>query len=495
MPDPMERGSRGPAADTRAAAAAGDPLSSGRDATFGQDVVAMCLARLLEVTEALASSEQRLRLLAEGAEDFAIFRLRVRPSAEMEYVSPGVEAITGYPPAAFREDPHLRIVHPDDAARLLADLSSGPADIDHPFVYRWIRADGGVVWTQSRIIPILDGRGRMVGVEGIVHDVTARHQAEEALRRSERRFRSLVLNASDVIVVTNARGIVDDASPSVTRVIGYAVDELTGTRSADLVHPDDAMRVAVAFAARALEHGPHPAVEFRVRHRDGSWRWLEATSANLLDDPAIAGLVVNARDITERKQVEAQLAHQALHDPLTDLPNRALFLDRLEHALHRLERRGVRVALVFIDLDHFKLINDSLGHVTGDRLLQAVGARLAQSLRQGDTAARLGGDEFVVCLEDLTDLQEAMEIARRIQQAVAVPLLPDASQIVLSASLGIAIAEPGSSPQELLRDADLAMYSAKERGRNRIEVYDGTMRLRGQAHMLSRATEARPDGS
>ena len=432
------------------------------------------------ITEALVSSERRLRLLAEGAEDFVLFRLRTRPHLEMEYVSPGVTAITGHTPADFHGDPglFLRLVHPDDARRLTGDLAAGPGDIDHPFVYRWIRADGRSVWTQARIIPVLDARGAMVGIEGIAHDVTARHQAEAALRRSERRFRSLVLNASDIIVVTDARGRVDYASPSVSRVTGDDAEALVGTRSADLVHPEDAARVAAAFAGQAPKAGPHPTVEFRVRHREGGWRWLEATATNLLDDDAVAGLVVNARDITERKSAEAELAHQALHDPLTDLPNRALFLDRLEHALRRVARSRTRVAVVFIDVDHFKLINDSLGHQAGDRMLQALASRLSLSLRQGDTAARLGGDEFVACLEDLSGETEALEVARRILQATALPLLPDTTQMVLSSSIGVAIAETAVPAAELLADADLAMYAAKERGRNRIELFDPAMRRR-----------------
>jgi len=292
------------------------------------------------------------------------------------------------------------------------------------------------------------------------------------LGRSEARFRSLVQNASDVIIIVDGAGNISYESPAVNRVLGYRPETRVGTNALATVHADDSSRVREILGYVRQNPGEFRTLEFRSRHADGSWRWLEVTATNMLDDPSVMGIVGNYRDITERKLLEDQLAHQASHDALTGLANRVLFRDRLEHALARGCRHRESVAVLFLDLDDFKTVNDSLGHSVGDEMLVAVADRLRSCLRQADLAARFGGDEFAILLEDTAGTQ-AVITAQRILDVLAPPFSVQGQTLRAQASIGISVAEDGSAgPEELLRDADAAMYGAKSRGKGRYQVFD-----------------------
>jgi PAS domain S-box-containing protein len=219
---------------------------------------------------------------------------------------------------------------------------------------------------------------------------------------NQERFRSLVQHSSDVITVTDAVGTIRYQSPSVTPVFGYEPSGLVGTEIQRLVHPDDVRSVVRTLIETAKASG-RDRIECRVRHADGSWRYVESAVTARLDDPTIGGMVLNTRDITERKELEDQLAHQAFHDSLTGLANRALLLDRVEHALARMRRQRRPIAVLLLDIDGFKTVNDSLGHAFGDAFLVAVADRLRDVLRPSDTPCRLGGDEFAILVEDLNE--------------------------------------------------------------------------------------------
>jgi diguanylate cyclase (GGDEF)-like protein/PAS domain S-box-containing protein len=311
---------------------------------------------------------------------------------------------------------------------------------------------------------------------GVMRDVTERKEGEKAIKESEERFRSLVQNTSEIITILEADGTIRYVSPAVERVMGYKPEEQVGINAFASVHPEDREQASNTFAEILKRPGLHPPLEFRVPHKDGSWRYLEHVVNNLVDDPSVSGVVITSRDVTGRKALEQQLHHQAFYDPLTGLPNRALFMERLEHASTRATRRNGRVAVLFVDLDNFKVINDSLGHKAGDQLLKAVAERVKSYLRPEDTAARLGGDEFTILVEDVAGVGEGVRIAGSIADVLQPPFTLEEQEVFITASIGIAL---NNSTQEraenLLRHADLAMYRAKHKGKARCEVFEPSM--------------------
>jgi diguanylate cyclase (GGDEF)-like protein/PAS domain S-box-containing protein len=303
-------------------------------------------------------------------------------------------------------------------------------------------------------------------------EATIAVQTEE-LTRSEARFRSLVQNSSDVITVVGEDEVVRYQSPSVLRVFGHEPEQLERHGLAALIDPDDLPLVRRSLGE--IEPGGTRVMQCGVTHVDGRQRRVEIVASNRVDDIDIGGFVLNIRDDTERRALEDQLTHMAFHDPLTDLANRALFQDRVEHALARRKPDGL-VAALFIDLDDFKNVNDSLGHGVGDELLVVVAERLGRGLRPGDTVGRLGGDEFAVLLEDLRDELEPVRAAERILTAMTDPFRIGDRTIHSRASIGIATtAAGGEGAVELLRNADTAMYTAKAKGKGRYARYDGDM--------------------
>ena len=317
------------------------------------------------------------------------------------------------------------------------------------------------------------------------------------VQRSEARFRSLVQNSTDIVMIVSPDGQLQYQSPSGERVLGYHDAALVGSYLQDLMHPDDVQKLQ-AFLVE-VEQGSEttPRVEWRIRHADGSWVRTETTGNNLLSDPHVSGLVLNSRDIGDRRALQNELTYQAFHDPLTTLPNRALFMDRLEHALIRADRREQAVAMLFLDLDNFKIVNDSLGHQAGDQLLIEAAQRLLECVRTEDTVARLGGDEFTILMEDIHGLDSPLEVARRIEFKLRMPFTVVGHEVFTTASVGIAVSGPGvGSAADLLRDADLAMYRAKSEGKARHVVYDGAMNTQAMKRLeletaLRRAVERR----
>ena len=300
-----------------------------------------------------------------------------------------------------------------------------------------------------------------VGAIGVL--LALRDAGRRATEESEARFSALAQNTSDVTAIVDQAGTMRYVTASVARVLGYRPEDVLGRPFGDLVHPEDRQALGDELSAPA-DRTPRPVLT-RLLHRDGSWPWCETLVANLLAEPAIRGIVITTRDVTERENLRLDLAHRATHDDLTGLPNRALFADRLQHALaRRPETDLLDRAVLFLDLDGFKTVNDSLGHVAGDEVLRAVAGRLLACLRPADTVARLGGDEFAVVLEDVRGVPQVEEVADRILDAVARPIPVSGQEIRLTASLGIAIARPDVSAEDLLREADSAMYLAKRRG-------------------------------
>ncbi len=493
----------------------------------------------------LRESEERYRLMVEGSEQ--VFFYIHDHEHRFEYLSPSVEEVLGYRPEELVGQPYdvLMTGDPSDAAvheQTGAGLREGEGFRSYTVMTR--HRDG-------RLVPIevaesaIRRDGEIVSIQGFARDITERHRAREALERREEYFRSLTENTLDVIHVINADRTTRYVSPSVERLLGYRPEELVGVEAEGLVHPDD-LAALVAIARESRGAGGARSLDFRARHKDGSYRRFEGVIRNLLDDPVVAGVVINSRDMSERQRVqeestrlaalsrenpnpvlqcdatgapvhvnpaaervtqelglehvrdllpanheqlvesilqdghefqsvevtvgdrifawsyrpqresgaiflfaiditsrrlmEEQLRHDALHDALTGLPNRLLFLERLAHAILRARRRDRYLfAVLFLDLDRFKVVNDSLGHHVGDELLVVVAKRLQACLRPEDSVARLGGDEFAILLEDVSDVSDATRVAERIHSELGWPVNLSGFDVFTSASIGIAL--------------------------------------------------------
>jgi len=354
----------------------------------------------------------------------------------------------------------LAAVEPDARDRRPIAMEGGPlvvtvADVDGLAGTGW--REPGLLLGAGMALSVLVGSLVLVLARGRAGALQVASEARQARDRSEQNFRAVVQHLSDLVVVTDDDLEVTYVTPSVVALLGRDASTLPGRQLSDLVHPEDrALLASLSTRAGVSEKGL-----VRLRHSDGSDRNFEVVVANRLDDPAVHGLVVTGHDVTDRVLLEDRLAHDATHDALTSLPNRALIRDRLEHALVRADRTGRRVAVVFGDLDAFKAVNDRYGHLVGDQLLAEVARRLRGAARAMDTVGRWAGDEFVVICEDLDDEAGARLVAERLHGEVVNPVELGGVALDVAMSLGVALAEPGEGAESVLDRADRAMYGAK----------------------------------
>ncbi|HEV2309506.1 MAG TPA: PAS domain S-box protein [Acidimicrobiia bacterium] len=558
----------------------GEPLYYAADVT---DVTEVRAAR-----EAEERAHRQLRFLLERSADAVLV---LDADAQITYISPASEHVFGRTVDALLGQPVAGVVHPEDLGAVTAKLQSvlrtpGATEV---VTARVLHEDGQYRWVEGIGRNLLDDPD-MPGIVINVRDVTERVEADTTLRQTQARFEALVEHASDLIIVNDQDGTLTYASPSAETVLGFKPSELVGHSARDLVHPDDIDRFQQE-AQRQFERGVAEPILYRARHRDGTWHDLESIVTDLSEEPAVQGTVTNSRDVTERRAAEsrandlveileatselvivsdaagrivyvnrsarallgayegqhvtdlssdatlerlrtdimptarhrgswtgelelidasggvipvattvqvlrddhgqvtriATVAHditelkaaqrrlefEATHDSLTGLPNRALFREISERAIARAGRTDEDLAVLFLDLDGFKLVNDSYGHDVGDLLLGMVARRLRDTVRAGDTLARLGGDEFVILCEHPRGEVAMLELSERIIEKVSQPSKIEGYQVRVGLSIGIAFsrgAEKGVV--ELIRDADVALYRAKHQGRGRAEVYD-----------------------
>jgi diguanylate cyclase (GGDEF)-like protein/PAS domain S-box-containing protein len=331
-----------------------------------------------------------------------------------------------------------------------------------------------------------DQHGEIEAVSMVARDLSELRVADERVAAGEARFSALVEHVSDLIAVIDINGTIRYASPAIARALGHPEGALTDGDLRDLIHPEDRPASFIDLA-KPDEQGLGSPVELRLQSADGAWRYLELVVSDLRDNPAIRGLVINARDVTDRVEAVQALATKAFTDQLTGLPNRMRLLDRLAQALQE-SGAEASACVVLIDIDGFRSVGEGLGQGVSDAVIRTVGQRLADVAGTTATTARLRNDEFAVVMRDLADRAEALRLANRLRKAVNEPISVEGNSVRITASIGVAFNEDGHEPEDLMRCADHAMVHAKDQGGDRTEVFSGELAAR-ESHR--RAVEQR----
>jgi diguanylate cyclase (GGDEF)-like protein/PAS domain S-box-containing protein len=432
----------------------------------------------------LAGAEARYRTLVEQM-PMIVYVAEWTPAAPFIYVSPQVEEVLGFAPEAFlaHQDLWYERVHPEDLERVVAEeRRTFETEGDFDCEYRMIAADGRVVWLHERDAIIRDGAGQPRFSQGVLVDVTERKAAERAVLEERDRAQRYLDVAGAMIVVVGADERVRLINKRGCEVHGYEEGEVVGRNWFDLFAPGEeregrraSFRAVMAGTAELDVHE-----ETHVLTREGERRILSWRNTLLRDESgAVVGMLSSGEDVTEQRAAEREIAHLAYHDPLTDLPNRALLEEHLELALARARRDGHSVALLYVDLDDFKLVNDSLGHAAGDELLRRVAERLGSTTRETDLLARQGGDEFLLLVTDLAGNAQARaeSIAAQVTDALSEPFTLAGTEFQVGASIGISLfPRDAGDADALLKHADAAMYQAKRLARSSFSLYAGHSR-------------------
>jgi diguanylate cyclase (GGDEF)-like protein/PAS domain S-box-containing protein len=429
--------------------------------------------------QALRESEERYRTIVETIED-GYYELDT--TGRLTAFNSALTRLLGHQPTTMSRLNYRDFVDAPNAQRVSVALNEVYASGTAQRVVDWeiLRPDGERRTVEASVAPVRDGSGWIIGYRGIMRDVTDRTRTEAALRESEARYALAARGANDGLWDWDVERGTIYFSPRWKEILGFTTGEIGNAPEewTRRMHPEDAPRVQADLQEHLRSPMPHFENEHRVLHKDGTYRWVLARGVAVRNAAGRATRMAGSlTDVTSRKIAEERLVHDAVHDVLTGLPNRALFETLLDRSLGRLRRRrDYRFAVLFLDLDRFKVINDSLGHLAGDQLLIEVSRRLVRCIRPEDTVARLGGDEFTILLDDVEGPDDALRVAERIQAELTSSIELGGHETYTSASIGIALSDHRyRGPDEVLRDADIAMYRAKSRGRARHEVFDVDM--------------------
>jgi diguanylate cyclase (GGDEF)-like protein/PAS domain S-box-containing protein len=425
--------------------------------------------------ETLRTLNESLKAIVENS-PLAIYS--ITPSGIVTLWNPAAERLFGRKESEVLGKPSPLVVPPQTESSLAVRKRVLAGETVHSFEISHERVDGARIEISLSAAPLRSAEGKIIGVLVTCTDITSLKNIEHALEASEARFRALSESAMDIVTVIDIDGVILYQSPSVRHLLGVDPEAMIGLNQFDIIHRDDAAEVRERFH-ELLEIGQlDRPVEFRVRHVDGSWRTLESIGKNCLDVPAIRGIIVNTRDVSERRAIQQRIQHLAYHDSLTGLPNRSMLQDRVAQAISRAERSEKKLAVMFIDIDNFKNINDTLGHDVGDDLLREVARRLRMSVRGHDTIARQGGDEFIVLLEELDGQRGAGRVAQKILEALRQSFDVGGGKQHVSGSIGIALfPEDGRDSQSLMKNADTAMFHGKSLGKNTYQFFTHQMNI------------------
>ncbi|HLA06142.1 MAG TPA: EAL domain-containing protein [Anaerolineales bacterium] len=440
------------------------------------------LKERIRAVEALRNAEIKYQSLVENI-PAAVYIWELGENGVCRYISPQIEQMLGFSVAEWLADPDLffRQVHPDDRANAMAmekDAQKNGEPLRSEF--RMLTREGQIVWIRDEavVLPPMEGRRRLN--QGFLYNITERKQAEATLQESQERYALALAGANDGLWDWNLKTNEIFFSPRWKSMLGYSEDEINNNPDEwfKRVHPNDHKQVQTDLVSHLEGYTSHFQSEYRIRHANGSDLWVLSRGLAVRDTEGRAHRMAGSQsDITARKLAEERLAYDALHDPLTGLPNRVLFMDRLENRLERTRRNPNDLfAIMFIDLDRFKVVNDSLGHAVGDQLLVTTAHRLRQCVRPEDTVARLSGDEFAVLLDRVNDVGDTVRVAHRIKAQLVTTALLGPVERSGTASIGIVMFNDNYlTAGELVRDADSAMYRAKAMGGNSHQLFDAAM--------------------
>jgi diguanylate cyclase (GGDEF)-like protein/PAS domain S-box-containing protein len=418
--------------------------------------------------QALRKSESRLKQLIASTLDavFSVDRAGIviewNPQAEADFGLRAVDVIGKPLPPNMRQV--FEAVYDGTLTRRRVETTGS-------------RANGEEFPVEVTIEPV--GHGAEQTFTAFLRDISERKRSQTELEQREQRFRALVEKSWSGVALLDPDLAFCYSGASTERLLGYGEDDLAGSSFLAYIHPRERETMRELFGALATGTSHESHAELRFRHRNGMWIWLEAFAQNMLHEPSVGAIVLNYRDVTQRKATEKQLEYQAYYDALTGLPNRLLFRDRVVNAIAQARRNRRGLAVMYLDLDHFKLVNDSLGHSLGDGLLSEVAERLQGCVRGSDTISRLGGDEFTILLIDTSSSEAIAGVARKILQSLAHPFKVEGHELFVTASIGISIFPgDGDEVETLLKSADSAMYRAKELGRNQAQMFTASMNER-----------------
>jgi len=457
------------------------PLKNEKGDIEGFVAITRDISERKQFEKTLQENKEKYKLVTENMSDLVCL---LNVDGVFEYVSPSYEKILGYPSHFLQGKSAFELIHPEDFDRitnLFNELTKTKKPVTARFRYR--HRNHYYIITESHAVPLFDENGNLKHVLVTSKDIGEKVKAEQALQESEQKFRLITEHSSDLIRIIDETGIIRYASPSHKTILGYEPEELEGKSLFTILHPDD-----IPFVQKRLRYKKkeRDSLEYRTKTKQGNYVWIESHTSSIFDEnDQFVHYIAVARDISERKAYEEKLEQMAFYDALTGVANRRFFQEQLVKQIEQAKQNNTRFALMYLDFDRFKWVNDVLGHDVGDELLRNFVARLKACLSESDIIGRWGGDEFTVLLSRVQSKEEAAQVAQQIIENMQIPWNIKNYEFILTSSIGIAFyPEDGQTVEELLSHGDQALYQAKNEGRNKFYFYEKTLTEHMQRSIL-----------